>query len=123
MKRKKTNKTTRKRVRRDKKHVKTFVYLLQSGSNEKKTYVGATNNLKRRLAQHNGHLKGGARYTKAYRPWAFHAVFALDNRHDALSLEWKSKHRKVKSDGAGVAGKVNTISRLSCTYANAERVI
>lgn len=103
----------------DKKNVKTFVYLLQSVSSEGRTYVGVINNLKRRLAQHNGHLNRGARYTKAYRLWAFHAVFALDNQHDKLSIEWKAKHRKMKSD----AGKVNTILRLSREYANAVWII
>lgn len=38
-----------------------FVYLLQCDS--RSTYVGATIDLEKRLRQHNGEIKGGARDT------------------------------------------------------------
>jgi len=38
----------------------TFIYILQSAVNEKKSYVGVTNSLPWRLRQHNGDLAGGA---------------------------------------------------------------
>lgn len=41
------------------------VYILKCA--DKTLYVGCTNNLKRRLHQHN-HLKSGAHYTKIRRP-------------------------------------------------------
>ena len=40
------------------------VYLLKK-DNLNRTYIGITNNLKRRLRQHNGKIKGGARSTKS----------------------------------------------------------
>ena len=40
------------------------VYLLKNTSNDR-TYLGITNNSVRRLRQHNGDLKGGAKYTCA----------------------------------------------------------
>lgn len=40
-------------------------YILECA--DKSLYVGCTNNLKRRLEQHN-HLKSGAHYTKIRRP-------------------------------------------------------
>ena len=40
---------------------KYYVYLLESTNHC--TYVGATMNLDRRLRQHNGEIKGGARAT------------------------------------------------------------
>ena len=52
----------------------------------------------KRIRQHNGALSGGASYTKRFRPWAFYAIFRFNSRHDALSVEWKTKQRK-KSDG------------------------
>jgi len=42
-----------------------FVYILKS-VNYKKSYVGITNNLKRRLDEHNS---GKHVYTKRYLPW------------------------------------------------------
>lgn len=45
-----------------------FVYVIQS-SNTGRTYVGATVDIKRRLRQHNGEIKGGAKSTRGFRPW------------------------------------------------------
>ncbi len=42
-----------------------FVYILQCA--DKTFYIGSTNNLKKRLHQHNN-LKSGAHYTKIRRP-------------------------------------------------------
>lgn len=42
-----------------------FVYILEC--HDKSLYVGATNNLARRLHEHN-HVKAGAHYTKTRRP-------------------------------------------------------
>ncbi|KAG5188945.1 hypothetical protein JKP88DRAFT_132961, partial [Tribonema minus] len=59
-----------------------------------RTYVGYTVNPKRRLRQHNGCLKGGARNTAGKGPWRYVIVLtseAFDNRK-ALSAEWHLKH-------------------------------
>nr|GEZ49353.1 structure-specific endonuclease subunit slx1 [Tanacetum cinerariifolium] len=45
------------------------VYLILSTNPPIKTYVGVTNNFSRRLKQHNGELKGGAKASQAGRPW------------------------------------------------------
>ena len=91
---------------------RSFVYILQSKQTPTRTYVGVTNDIHRRLRQHNGHLAGGARYTKAHRPWFMHSLFELPSRHEALSLEWKIKHQRRRSDGGGVLGRVATALRL-----------
>jgi putative endonuclease len=44
------------------------LYLLLS-SDKKRTYVGVTKDLERRLAQHNGVQPGGAKSTRGGRPW------------------------------------------------------
>jgi structure-specific endonuclease subunit SLX1 len=77
-------------------------YILQScmPRQENKIYIGCTNNLARRLRQHNGELKrGGAKYTHKYRPWKVLAtVRHFASEREALQFEWawqnpaKSRH-------------------------------
>ncbi|PRQ54890.1 putative GIY-YIG nuclease superfamily [Rosa chinensis] len=45
------------------------VYLILSTNAPIKTYVGVTTDFSRRLKQHNGELKGGAKASRAGRPW------------------------------------------------------
>ena len=101
-----------KQQRRQSRPETTYVYILQSSTNATKSYVGVTNNLARRLRQHNGAIVGGARYTRGSRPWIFFAVFQVSNRHDALSIEWKIKHQKKARDGPGILGKVQAALRF-----------
>lgn len=95
----------------------TYVYVLRSASpGTKRSYVGVTNDPMRRIRQHNGSLQGGAKYTTKFGPWSFHAIFRFDSRHDALSVEWKVKHRKSKSDGpSGLDSIVRRIYRHGST--------
>ena len=43
-----------------------WVYVLTNG---RRTYVGCTTDINRRLSQHNGEMPGGAKATRAGRPW------------------------------------------------------
>ena len=43
-----------------------WVYLVQCS--DQSLYVGITTDLNRRLQEHNGETRGGARYTRARRP-------------------------------------------------------
>ena len=45
---------------------KWLIYLLECS--DKSLYCGVTNDLKNRLKQHNGEIKGGAKYTRSRRP-------------------------------------------------------
>ncbi len=51
-----------------------FVYVLTS-ERERRTYVGISRDVARRLEQHNGNDPGGARSTRVGRPWALGAVY------------------------------------------------
>ena len=43
-----------------------IIYLLECG--DKSLYCGITNDLERRLKQHRGETKGGAKYTRSHQP-------------------------------------------------------
>ena len=60
-----------------------FVYILSSLVS-KKSYVGITDNLKRRLAQHNA---GNGYYTKRYKPWKIIYTEKLEDREKARIRE------------------------------------
>jgi structure-specific endonuclease subunit SLX1 len=87
-----------------------LLYCLVSTVAPRQTYVGITNNFKRRLRQHNGEITGGARRTRAYRPWKpFIHVSGL-TKTQALQLEWAMKHRR--KGGSGPNGRVRTLEFL-----------
>lgn len=69
------------------------VYVLLSADGGR-TYVGITNDLDRRLAQHNGAQPGGAKSTRAGRPWTVGAVYGpYETRAKAQSVEYALKQR------------------------------
>ncbi|OGM30192.1 hypothetical protein A2630_03125 [Candidatus Woesebacteria bacterium RIFCSPHIGHO2_01_FULL_44_10] len=69
-----------------------YVYILQSEVN-KRYYIGSTNNLRRRINDHN---LGKSTYTKLTRP--FKLVFSqkYDNISEARRIEYKLKKFKSK---------------------------
>ena len=67
-----------------------FCYLLFS-ENTQRTYVGATIDITRRLRQHNGELRGGAKRTSAGRPWKVVALVNVGDKIPALKLAWRLK--------------------------------
>ncbi|XP_043690566.1 structure-specific endonuclease subunit slx1 [Telopea speciosissima] len=75
-----------------------FVYLILSTNAPIKTYVGATNNFSRRLKQHNGELNGGAKASRAGRPWICACLIrGFRDQSQACEFEskWKSISRKL----------------------------
>jgi putative endonuclease len=61
-------------------------------------YCGITTNLEKRLKQHNGVTKGGAKYTRSRRPCKYIYKEAAQNRSDASKKEayFKKLSRKKK---------------------------
>lgn len=73
-----------------------FVYLLRCSDNT--LYCGATNNLTRRIKQHNDGC--GAKYTRGRGPVALIKFWTFPTKGEALSFEYKvkqlSKDEKLK---------------------------
>lgn len=68
-----------------------FVYVLVSGT-RRRTYVGIALDVDRRLLQHNGEARGGARATRAGRPWTVGATYGpFEDRGAALRAELSVK--------------------------------
>lgn len=101
-----------------------YVYILVSEVNPNSTYVGKTNDLKRRLRQHNGEIAGGAKRTKKYRPWRIYCyISGFDTETEALQFEWRMHHpsgiygkngksldRRLR--GKGISGREKTLNNV-----------
>ena len=71
-----------------------FVYMLRSiTKNKKKTYVGYTNNLKKRLIKHNSNK--GAKSTRGYK-WQIIFSKKFLSKKQAMSYEYKLKKDRKK---------------------------
>ncbi|MBM4014123.1 MAG: GIY-YIG nuclease family protein [Planctomycetes bacterium] len=83
-----------------------FVYVLASAT---RTYVGITTDLDRRLEQHNGTRRGGARATRAGRPWRLARRWGpFASRGEALRLEYAVKRLRGRRRLASRAGESPT---------------
>ncbi len=70
-----------------------FVYVLYSEGGGL-YYYGQTNNLKRRLAEHN---RGKVKSTQGFRPYILVWACLKNNRQEALKLEKKLKNLRSQS--------------------------
>ena len=98
------------------------VYLLVH-SESNRTYIGSTNNLNRRIRQHNGEIRGGARYTTSFRgtgKWMY--LFQLNclTKSEALSLEKQAKSQcstlNCSNFSARVRAKIGILTSLCDQY-------
>ena len=79
------------------------VYLLKC---ENYSYVGMTNDIFKRLRQHNGEISGGAKYTSKRDQW--YPVLIIDGFQDmksAMQCEWRLKRGKK-----GVMGRIKYLN-------------
>ena len=92
-----------------------FCYLLVSEDGA--TYVGATVDPDRRLRQHNGLIKGGARAT-ARKPGAWRRlcyISGFPDNHAALQFEWRWKsltRKKIYADLEPVERRLEALREL-----------
>jgi putative endonuclease len=71
-----------------------IVYILKSRIDSSKTYVGITDNLEKRLKEHNAGL---SYYSKRYAPWYVETHIVFSNKELAGSFE------KYLKEGSGQA--------------------
>ena len=69
-----------------------FVYMLKSLGKESITYVGYTNNLKKRINLHNNNK--GAKFTRG-RKWKLIYKEKLNSKKEAISREYYIKKNRV----------------------------
>ena len=87
-----------------------YICYILASVDHKKTYVGITNNIHRRLRQHNGEICGGAKSTKHARPWSVATtITGFRSRSEALMFEWAMHHTRGKG---GVAGRMAKLQRV-----------
>lgn len=60
------------------------VYLLRSLSNPQQHYIGFTDNVRQRLADHNA---GASPHTSKFRPWELRVVVSFADRAKAIIFE------------------------------------
>lgn len=107
-------------------------YILRSENDDfiNHTYNGYTNNLKRRIRQHNGVIKGGAKSTHNKGPWSYYCIITgFANNIEALQMEWKLRTiigRRRPSKYNRPIGRIkglNYILQNKCFTSNSKRLI
>lgn len=97
-----------------------YCYLIVNEHNH--TYIGITNNLEKRIQQHNGILKGGAKATKKSKNWMYKIVVSGLNKQNACSFEWYWKHNKInnvwKKTKSGLDNKIKRLNELLLIWNN-----
>ena len=69
-----------------------FVYMLKSKNSKPVTYVGYTNNIKKRITLHNAGK--GAKFTRG-RKWKLIYKEKLNSKIEAISREYYIKHNRT----------------------------
>jgi putative endonuclease len=78
-----------------------LVYILRSVHG--RLYTGVTTDVARRLRQHNGYIAGGAKATRADRPWRIAYAEAVGTKSEALKREALIKKLSKKGKLALIA--------------------
>ena len=90
-----------------------FVYII---CNLIRTYVGITIDLGHRIRQHNGIIKGGAKYTTNFinnNIWYYHTIIENLDKRNALSIEKKIKIYSKKYKGTPIERRLKALDKLN----------
>lgn len=86
-----------------------YCYLIKSKSSQD-TYIGITDNLQRRLRQHNSEIKGGAKATRKHKDWEYIKTVLLKDRSTALKFEYQAKRSR------GLNNRINRLQYLELLF-------
>ena len=104
-----------------------YCYIIANATD--RTYNGYTNNLTRRLRQHNGEIKGGARATHGRGPWRYVAILSCPVWTGPLAMkcEWKIKYptgrRPRPSCYQGAGGRIRSLLEVFTKLTEEELVL
>ena len=80
------------------------------------TYNGCTNNFTRRIRQHNGEIKGGAKCTSKRGPWSAYCIITgFQDNIEALQTEWRIKRiegRRRARKYSGPEGRIKGLNKI-----------
>ena len=87
-----------------------FFYIIQ---NKNCTYAGVSPDPIRRLRQHNGEIKGGAKYTISKGPGWKHVciVSGFQTKIQSMQFEWAVKHQKPRNVG-GIDARLKKLNEV-----------
>lgn len=71
-----------------------YVYLLKNDSDKTQTYIGVTQNLDKRLQEHNS---GQSKHTSKYMPWSLEMFLAFQDKPKAYKFEKYLKSHSGKA--------------------------
>ncbi len=90
-----------------------YCYLLVSTEGAQRTYIGATIDPDRRLAQHNGQKGGGAKATRGRQWERLVLVAGFPDERAALQFEWAWKwHSRRGGRTRGIVGRLGALWTL-----------
>jgi predicted GIY-YIG superfamily endonuclease len=96
-------------------------YLIYSET-KNRTYIGFTNDLEKRIKQHNGIIQGGAKSTRFANDWKYIKIIEVVDKNSALSLEWYWKNQKNRKEKwektVGLDNRINRGNELINQYSN-----
>ncbi len=77
------------------------------------TYVGISNNVKKRLRAHNGEIKGGAKYTTSKGSGWKHicVIHGFPTKIESMQFEWALKHVPPRNAG-GIKNRIKKLQIL-----------
>ncbi|WP_394221223.1 GIY-YIG nuclease family protein [Alteromonas gracilis] len=94
-----------------------YLYLIENKLGQ--IYTGITTDPKRRIAQHRGELKGGAKSLKGKSPLGFRAIFEVDCKSNAAKLEYAVKRMsRPQKDRIISEGQLDAMTCVKAQFAD-----